>query len=126
MTKTSTKTPSNSELRAWARENDFAVSDRGRIPAQVRAAWASQQSQQATPRRRRPAKVTEPAIDQSPDPVMPVVAESTAVQEALAVLQSDLATLAHRVQQLETDLRNGKKGKTKAKVKGKKDQKAKA
>jgi hypothetical protein len=124
MNTTATKTPSNSELRAWARQNDLAVSDRGPIPAQVRAAWTSQQPKPATSRRRRP-KVGDPVIAQSPDPVMPVVAESNAVQAALAALQSELATLAHRVQQLETDVRNGQKGKAKAKVKGKKDKKAK-
>jgi hypothetical protein len=35
----STGSPSNSELRSWARENGVAVSDRGRVPASVLTAY---------------------------------------------------------------------------------------
>ncbi len=31
--------PSNAELRAWARQNGFTVSDRGRLPASVVTAY---------------------------------------------------------------------------------------
>ena len=31
--------PSNAEVRAWARENGLTVSDRGRVPASVTAAY---------------------------------------------------------------------------------------
>ncbi|MEU9978911.1 Lsr2 family protein [Streptomyces sp. NPDC051014] len=32
--------PSAEQLRAWARENDYAVNDRGRVPANIRQAYA--------------------------------------------------------------------------------------
>lgn len=40
--------PGTRELRAWARANGYAVSDRGRIPADVRAAWMEATGSQLT------------------------------------------------------------------------------
>jgi hypothetical protein len=40
----SSPAPSNAELRAWARENGVTVSDRGRVPASVLAAYRSAQA----------------------------------------------------------------------------------
>ena len=38
-TRTTTSGPSARELRDWARSNGFKVSDRGRVPAEVREAF---------------------------------------------------------------------------------------
>ncbi|MGW1365300.1 histone-like nucleoid-structuring protein Lsr2 [Streptomyces chartreusis] len=32
--------PSPEQLRAWARENDYQINDRGRVPASIREAYA--------------------------------------------------------------------------------------
>lgn len=37
--KTSTDGPSAEELRAWARENNYHVNDRSRVPASIREAY---------------------------------------------------------------------------------------
>lgn len=41
----STDAPSNAEVRAWARENGFTISDRGRVPASVMTAFRNAHQQ---------------------------------------------------------------------------------
>lgn len=43
-------------IRTWAVDNDWAIADRGRIPANVVAAYEESQKEEAKPRRKRTAK----------------------------------------------------------------------
>ncbi|HJP69256.1 MAG TPA: Lsr2 family protein [Sphingomicrobium sp.] len=60
---TATAVPRNDEsgkIRAWARENGWAVSDRGRIPASVVAAYEQAQQEAVAPE---PAKATRKRVN---------------------------------------------------------------
>src|SRR4051794_13480730 len=59
-------TPSNADVRAWARSNGHTVSDRGRIPAAVQAAYDAAHAAPATP----PAPPAE-AVPPPPGPATP-------------------------------------------------------
>lgn len=67
--------PSASDVRAWARDHGYDVSARGRIPADVRAAYDAAHR----PARRRPAGRSAPADPQ--------------VVERLAALEAEVARL---------------------------------
>jgi hypothetical protein len=51
-------TPDNSAVRAWARENGYSISDRGRVPAEVIEAYSAAHPGGKTAVKKAPAKKT--------------------------------------------------------------------
>jgi hypothetical protein len=99
-----TTTLSTSELRDWARENGFAVGDRGRLPAQVYEAWteASRRpkarigKRRSAPEAAAPSRVTRKAATGAGS-------DEGQTKDILA-LQSQMAVLTDRVGKLERKL----------------------
>jgi hypothetical protein len=99
-----TTTLSTSELRDWARENGFAVGDRGRLPAQVHEAW-TEASRRPKARTRRSRTAPEAA---APSRVARKPATGAGPGESQAkdimALQAQVAVLTDRVGKLERKL----------------------
>lgn len=52
------KKASVSEVRAWAKEQGFELGDRGRLPAEVWAAWEQRSTRSSVPQPRAAVEVT--------------------------------------------------------------------
>ncbi len=65
------QSPTNAQIRAWARENGLAVSERGRLPARVLDAYAAAHGPVAGPAVEEPAAMT-PAPESEPPTFEPV------------------------------------------------------
>jgi hypothetical protein len=100
-----TKTLSTSDLREWARQNGYAVADRGRLPAQIHTAWEedAQRTKAKATRRRTTSKA--PAAPRVTTPkAMAGAGSGRAQTKDIAALQVQMAALTDRVQQLEKKL----------------------
>jgi hypothetical protein len=99
-----TKTLSTSELREWARQNGFAVADRGRLPAQIHAAWteASRRPKARTRRRTAPEPAASSRVTRKATTGAAPAAGGQATD--IVALQSQMAALTDRVRQLEKKL----------------------
>jgi hypothetical protein len=93
-----------SDLREWARQNGYAVGDRGRLPAQIHTAWEedAQRNKAKTTRRRTTSKAPAPRAT-TPKPLAGASSGPAKIKDITA-LQIQMAALTDRVQQLEKKL----------------------
>jgi hypothetical protein len=80
-----------SEVRAWAKEQGFALADRGRLPAEVWTAWEGRAQSRALPRPRAEVAVA---------PAVPLE-EFDAAQARIAQLEQQVGELTVRLDRLE-------------------------
>ncbi len=80
-----------SEVRAWAKDHGFELGDRGRLPAEVWAAWESHEANRPVPRQR----------PEAPQPSAVSVEDFQAARATIAGLEKQLAELTGRVTELE-------------------------
>ena len=102
---------SASEVRAWARENGFEVSPRGRVPAEVQAAW---QAAHAKPRRQRraaspAASPAEPGLAERVAALEADVARLKAVEERVLALEDQVDSLTARLAEAAGTRRRGRR-----------------
>jgi hypothetical protein len=89
---------STSEIRAWARAHGFDVSDRGRLPADVRAAWEAARNGAGAWTTAPDGAVRDEAAD---DRLSAIEELLTLVDERLHTLEDQVGALAARVTALE-------------------------
>jgi hypothetical protein len=93
------KTPV-SEVRAWAKQQGFALADRGRLPAEVWAAWDTN-SKTAGKRNRSITKVEQPAAAAAVPAQRSVDTDDPARHEDVTALTEALSAALTRIEQLE-------------------------
>jgi hypothetical protein len=91
-------TPPSSEIRAWARARGIAVSGRGRIPADVMAAWEAARHDTAPGRS---AEAPTPAFDAAEDRLAALEELLTVADERLHALEDHVDALTVRMAELE-------------------------
>lgn len=82
-----------SEVRAWAKENGFEISDRGRLPAEVWAAWEA--------RTHASTAMPTPRPETNPEPVPTDDNELNTARARIEALEDQIATLSARVDAIE-------------------------
>jgi hypothetical protein len=89
-----------SEVRAWAKQQGFALADRGRLPAEVWAAW-DLNSKTVGKRNRSTTEVEQPAAAAAVPTQRSVDTDEPARQHDVTALTEDLSAALTRIEQLE-------------------------
>lgn len=79
-----------SEVRLWAKEQGFALADRGRLPAEVWAAWESRGNSQSA--KRTPSRKTS-TDSASAEDLAAATARVDQLEQQVAALADDLAAV---------------------------------
>jgi hypothetical protein len=83
-----------SEVRGWAKENGFEVSDRGRLPAEVWAAWETRTETRAMPQPRSDSSTAADSV--GPDDLHEAQARIASLEEQVSGLTARIAALESR------------------------------